>query len=303
MENLGGKKEELLARWISNELSMDEREAFENSKEFEIYNVIFGATEQIEIEPYNKETAFESIQRNVNKDIKDTSIVSKWMYIAAASIVLLLGYFYFSFQKESFESNYGEQLELGLPDGSEVILNSKAQVSYRKRNWDENRMLNLDGEAYFKVNPGSTFKIILDEGVVTVIGTEFTVNSNTKILEVICFKGKVKIESNKKSKILNSGEATRVINSVFENWTLSSQKPLWINGESNFNNAPLYQVIKALENQYNIKVNNQNIDDQVRFSGSFTHKNMEIALQTVFKSAKIKYTLKNKNMIDLEYDN
>ena len=45
-----------------------------------------------------------------------------------------------------------------LPDHSEVVLNADSEITYKKSNWDTNRKLELQGEAYFKVAKGKTLK-------------------------------------------------------------------------------------------------------------------------------------------------
>ena len=80
---------------------------------------------------------------------------------------------------------------------------------------------------------------------------------------------------------------------------LNEQAPSWVQDESTFSNAPLKQVIKALEKQYNIVINAKNVDGDMRFTGSFTHTNVKIALRTVFESLEIKFAFKDEKTIDL----
>ena len=62
---------------------------------------------------------------------------------------------------------------------------------------------------------------------------------------------------------------------------------------------PVEYVISALEAQYQVKINSQNIDTSIIYTGSFTHNNLETALQTVFKSLQIQYIEKENRKIDL----
>jgi len=61
-----------------------------------------------------------------------------------------------------------------------VVLNSKSTISFNKTDWKNNRQLTLDGEAYFKVEKGSTFTVNTNNGSVTVLGTQFNVNSTRR---------------------------------------------------------------------------------------------------------------------------
>ena len=170
------------------------------------------------------------------------------MYSVAASILVLLGIFYFLNQPEKYVSGIGEQLAIILPDNSKVILNANSTLSFNKNNWNENRNLNLNGEAYFKVEKGSDFVVETKEGKVTVLGTQFNVKTDTDFFEVICYEGKVKAETNTLNTILIKGDAFRKMKgSLPEKWMISAVEPSWKKGESSFKSVPLEYVIKALK--------------------------------------------------------
>jgi ferric-dicitrate binding protein FerR (iron transport regulator) len=78
-------------------------------------------------------------------------------------------------------------------------------------------------------------------------------------------------------------------------------KPTWIDGESTFKSVPIKYVIKALEDQYNIKFDAASIDDTTIFSGSFPHNNLRVAYTTVFDALQIKYNKTKKGNIKLRY--
>ena len=62
---------------------------------------------------------------------------------------------------------------------------------------------------------------------------------------------------------------------------MKKKKPTWLLGESSFEGVPLKYVISELENQYDLKVEIENIDTSRLFTGSFTHKNSDLALQSI----------------------
>ena len=64
---------------------------------------------------------------------------------------------------------------------------------------------------------------------------------------------------------------------------------------------PIKYVIKALEDQYNIKFDAASIDDTTIFSGSFPHNNQGVAFTTVFDALQIKYNKTKKGNIKLRY--
>ncbi len=61
-------------------------------------------------------------------------------------------------------------------------------------------------------------------------------------------------------------------------------------------------MILALQKQYNLKFDTSKIDTKKRFTGTFTHKNVNIALKTVFAPMKISYTLAKNSSVILTYN-
>lgn len=294
--------DDFLARWIAGELPEAEKIAFEKTKEFQAYKAILNGTDLLEVPKLDKDAFYEKVkqQRQVKPKGKLISLIPNWSYPVAASIALIIGYFFFFNNTISYSTDFGEQLAITLPDNSEVMLNAKSKLSYNKKNWSNNRTLNLEGEGYFKVTKGENFTVETNHGKVEVLGTQFSVNADDTIFEVICYEGKVKVESSDNSKILTQGKAIRLFDQQSEDWELNSKAPTWLQQKSTFTNSPLPQVIKALEKQYNINIDDSKIDaSKMRYTGGFTHGNLDTALKSVFAPLKIKFTFIQKNHIVL----
>lgn len=296
--------ETFLARWMNNELSQEELERFKQSPDFLLYQKIADKSTQFQTPDFNKDKTLKTIQKVIQNEKTSTpkvkSLFSKWIYAAAASVVVFLGVFYFLNTQTNYETNFGEQLAVILPDESEVVLNSKSKISFTKRNWEGNRVIALEGEAFFKVKKGSSFSVKTSEGTVTVLGTEFNVAAFNNLIEVKCFEGKVSVSATDNKAILTHGKAFRKIAAHQpEQWTFTKTSPGWRKGESSFTSIPLKYVIAALEKQYQIKIIAKDIDAEQKFSGSFTHKNLQIALQTVFVPMKIGVTFTDEKTVSL----
>ncbi|MCT4601869.1 MAG: FecR domain-containing protein [Marinifilum sp.] len=290
-----------LARWVDGTLSGEEKKAFENSKNFHDFQAILKGCEHLKVPDYNKDEMFvRLLERKEKAKTKTRKLVSAWTFSAAASVALIISFIFLFNQKTKHATDYGQQLAFKLPDQSEVILNAKSKLNYEKKNWENNRTVQLEGEAFFKVNKGSTFTVKTKNGSVTVLGTQFTTNASASVFEVVCYEGKVRVNQQEKNKIITKGEAVRSIDNQLEKWNLTRSEPAWLKGESGFSNAPLEQVIKALENQYNIKIQYDNaLIASRRYTGTFTHSNMEIALKLVFDTLKIKYNFVDDRTIRL----
>ncbi|SNY95437.1 FecR family protein [Flagellimonas pacifica] len=293
--------DDFLAKWASGELSDDQKKSFEQSEEYTYYKAILEGTEVLDVPHYNKEGLYQKVQAQKEKEGKVISLVPKWVYTTAAAVaVLFFGYIWPTNSATEYSTGYGEQLTAHLPDNSEVIINSNSTLSFHKKDWKNgNRNVDLNGEAFFNVEKGSNFTVETTNGRVTVMGTEFTVSSEDNFFQVVCYEGKVRVSLKDLSQTLLQGDAFRIHKGTVENWKMNNVEPTWIQGESNFTNAPLSQVVKALENQFDITINTENVDTDIRFTGSFTHGDMKIALQIVFESMDITYTFTDKNTVIL----
>lgn len=296
-----------LARWLSGDLSPEEQKNFEQSKAYDDYKKIIEGADQLEVPSLDRQRLFDAIQqetasKTISLNDKPVRKISRWLYPIAATILLILGFsYFFSNSDTTYTTSFGEQLAVQLPDGSEVTLNAKSTLSFNEKTWNENRTLALEGEAYFDVAKGATFTVNTSEGTVEVLGTEFNVTTAKDYFQVKCFEGTVKVESTaKKSAILTVGKAFSVINNQEESWNFNPEELTWKQGESTFKNVPLQQVITALERQFNITFIKNNIDETQRFTGSFSHKDVKLALKTVFDPMEIEYTFKNETTIELK---
>ena len=71
-------------------------------------------------------------------------------------------------------------------------------------------------------------------------------------------------------------------------------------GESSFVSVPLKYVILELEKQYNLEIDAIKIDDSIIFTGSFSNKDLKLALTSVFKTMNIKYMKEENGILRLE---
>ncbi|WGH76227.1 FecR family protein [Tenacibaculum tangerinum] len=303
--NIDYKNNTFLARWIANDLSDEELKEFQQSEDYHQFKAINDASKLLKAPSYNKEAAFDMITQKIQSKKtgkKVIKLIPAWLYGAAASIALLISFLYFN-DTTTFSTNYGEQLTVSLPDNSKVHLSPNSEITYKERIWNKERALSLKGIAYFEVEKGKSFTVNSTQGKVTVLGTKFTVNTSKDYFEVMCYEGKVKVVSkNNEEVLLTKGKAYRNYKNSSEKWIFNNIEPSWINGESSFNNVPLEQVVKSLENQFNLKFDTSKVDVNQRFTGTFTHENVNIALQTVFAPMKISYKLAKNSFVVLTYN-
>lgn len=287
-----------LARWLNGSLTPEELQKFESSKDYKSYSKIINATGKFKSPVYNENELFSKINSGISSKKRARKRIVKFAYGAAASLVFILSIFYFtSDSNTSFKTSYGEQIVKVFPDGSEITLNANTDIGYSKEGWNKNRTVYLKGEAYFKVKKGAPFKVVSKQGSVEVLGTEFNVNANNNYFEVKCYTGKVKVTNIRKvESFLTKGKAHRTFNDKETHWTFNVLDTFWKKGKSSFNRTPFPLVIKALENQFNIKVENTKAYENEIFTGRFSNNNLNLALKTIFSAMQINYTVKGNTI-------
>ena len=296
--------ETFLARWIAGELTPEETLAFKESKYYLEYNKINEGVKLLETPAYNRDAKLADLYKvldNKQETTKVRRLIPRWAYTAAAVLVIALSVLFFN-NNNGYETNFGEQEVVTLPDNSKVHLNANSVLDFNEENWANNRVLEFNGEGFFDVEKGTTFTVASSEGTVQVLGTEFNVISRDDYFEVKCHEGKVKVAllDGSNAAILTVGDAVRIVDNTIEKWSFKEDKPTWLHGESSFKNTPLTQVIKSLENQYELEINTSSADLNKRFTGSFTHNDVKIALQTVFGPMHITYSVGNDNTVTLK---
>ena len=231
---------------------------------------------------------------------------SYWVGIAA-SLILAIGAF-FIFKQSSTSTNQtiiatslAEVQTVYLPDSSIVYLNAGSKISFSERQWQQERTLELSGEAFFEVKKGSDFTVETQLGNVAVLGTSFNVKERNNILEVTCKTGEVKvtIKPSGKFEIITPGsKLTAKEGQIEEVLTIPlSYIGNWRMGDFYFESILLKNVFEELERQYDIKfdVDANALQDRT-YTGYFNNKNLNEALQLVCNPMGLTYKIEEKKV-------
>ena len=303
-ENLTKEEESFLAKWLDGTISDLTLKELVSEQDFIDYKKIKSGLELLDELNRPVATSFNALNNSIHKkrNFKHSQATFKWGLSIAASILVVLGcYFAFNFEEITYKTSYAEQKTINLPDGSEVVLNAKSVINFNEKDWLNNRTILLKGEAFFKVKKGSTFSVQTSNGLVRVLGTQFNVKDTDTFFEVVCYEGKVSVTNNKKEYVLSPGNAIRKVDGKdSEKHNKENSLPSWLNGESSFVSVPLKYVILELEKQYNIQIDAHRIDDSIIFTGSFSNKDLKLALVSVFKTMDIQYIKEKNGVLSLE---
>lgn len=293
-------QEELIKKWLDNQLNASEIEAFKKLDDYNDLIKLDHSIQRFKSPEYNTQNELDATLKQLeNRKIKKISWLKPILRIAAVLVIAMGLYFYISGIETTYQTDFAQQTETTLPDNSQITLNAASTLSFNKRSWNTNRLVNLQGEAFFKVAKGSKFDVVTSAGTVSVLGTEFNVKQRDQYFEVYCFEGSVRVKTPNDSNILKPGESFRIVDGEIEKLTnATAQMPSWLSNESTFENIPVYLVFEELERQYGVKVNNSDVEKSILFNGTFTHNNLDLALKSITIPLNLTYKI-DKNIITI----
>lgn len=301
------KNEKNILKWFNNELTEQDTKDLKQSENVETLNKIAFYAKQMEAPKVDAEKALANFKERkfTKKEAKIIPLNFKtFMKVAAILLVTLTTSYFLLFNNEIvFETQTAQNETFTLPDNSEVSLNAASKLKFNKKKWKNKRDLELNGEAFFKVSKGKKFTVTTDAGTIQVLGTQFNVKERDNYFEVQCYEGLVAVTFNNKTVKLSKGKSFRVVNGVIENIEdFYAVNPSWTEAESSFEKIPLKQVVSELERQYNLYVTLGDVDDSQLFTGTFTHKDRNIALQSITIPLKLSYKIEGNNVTFYNYE-
>lgn len=285
-------RDELIKKWLDHNLSTEEQKAFEQLKDYNELIQMDSALKDFKSPHFSIDNTYQTLKPKLKSNTAKTSHWFKPLLKIAAILVIGLSVYYYTTTLDSkFYTTIAERTTIELPDASSVDLNANSELRFNVKHWSKNRSVKLHGEAFFKVTKGQKFDVVTDEGIVSVLGTQFNIKQRGSYFEVTCYEGLVAVKHNKKTVKLKAGYTFQIIDGkLFANEKEKAARPSWLLGESSFKGVPLKYVISELENQYNLKITAGNIDTSRLFTGSFTHKNLDLALQSVTIPLNLSYS-------------
>lgn len=243
----------------------------------------------------------EKTDQSTKKKPTQKRLIKLLPYAAVAAVALI--FFIFNLGNDydtSLNVPFAKTENITLPDGSTVLVNADSRLAYNKKTWYEDRVVFLEGEAFFSVEKGSKFRVKTNDGSVEVLGTSFNVYNRNNQLNVHCETGKVAVKSAGKETILTPMQSVAVLNKVHqksENVAESDRRSTWKKGIFVYKGAKIFDVVAELERQFDIKVElNKSLSD-MQYSGSFNKSNLETALMEVCYPLGLKFDIKGKNVI------
>ena len=159
----------------------------------------------------------------------------------------------------------GETFKVVLSDGTEVLLNSDSRLSYPTVFKGKERVVSLEGEAYFNVTKNTEHPFIVKSGnvQVRVLGTEFNMCSYTPDnVRVTLIEGKVAVSDtcSLQTVEMKPGQSAQLVSDgTFAVDEVDTETFLyWKEGFFYFDDVALVDMMKEIGKWYNIDIEFRN---------------------------------------------
>lgn len=226
-----------------------------------------------------RERVYESISSKLGfekEDKRKVLLTKQYCRSVAASVLVLLGLGFLIYQSgsgvdglvnENLEahSSNGSLLEIFLPDSTKVILNSGSTLQYPSCFSMDQRVVKLNGEAFFDVAKDSSKPFIIQaRGMeVKVLGTRFNLKSfeEENVVQLTLEEGAVLartgLGAEKQEVSLVPGDQVVLNKTTGE---ITNRKvntriyTSWFTGDMYFQNHTLEEIAEQLEKKFNVKI-------------------------------------------------
>lgn len=164
----------------------------------------------------------------------------------------------------------GKNVNLVLPDGSQVWLNARTKMKYPSSFEKGKREIILDGEAYFEVSYDKKrpFIVRTKEYDVEVLGTRFNIQAYSFLDRTVTslMEGTVKLSllTEDKTLLMKPNQMAYCENGKFVTEQIKDYNPYrWKEGLICFDNISFPEIMREFERYYEVKIfiENENVND------------------------------------------
>lgn len=265
----------------------------------------------------NKNTIWKNIQAEIHSLKITHSFYTRKVLLSitgiAATIAILFGlsisYLYTTSLQEKFAETQkttivvpmGQKSQIELADGTKVWLNSGSRLIYSFQYNNHDRIVELEGEAFFEVvkHPDKMFIVKTGTVDINVLGTSFNVNSyqDENTVTVSLLKGRVGLYSSIDHEFMAYLEPNQeaVISKKFRNFKVyncdAEAESVWRLNTLKFENATVEQVVKKLERWYGVHIKLENIQSEYRYWFTIKTESLSELLKSLNKLTPIEYKI------------
>ena len=196
-----------------------------------------------------------------------------------------------------------EQYQLTLPDGTRVWLNAASSLRFPTSFNGKERLVRLDGEAYFEVAKDALkpFKVQSNGQTVKVMGTHFNVNAYQDESETrtTLLEGSIKIAGTTASGLLTPGQQGVLTGSDLKITEANTEEAIaWKNGYFRFNSENIESIMRKLSRWYDIEVSFEGNIKSKSFTGKISRfKKISQVLKMLGKTKAVKFKVEERRVV------
>lgn len=197
----------------------------------------------------------------------------------------------------------GKKSIITLAEGTKIHLNSASKISYPKV-FDENqRMVSLEGEAFFEVEKdGRPFIVSVGNNTIDVLGTSFNVKQKEGDgFSVALVEGKVKVKDSQGNQVFLDPNEMLVVQengkfskSGFDHLEVVGWKEMYLI----FNRDNFKEAKAKIENWYGVEIEvRSKIGKNWVYSGKYKEESLENVLRGISLTSGLQYKIEGKKVI------
>lgn len=269
------------------------------------------------------------IDENIRlQEIPDKKRAKSFSYTGigmAATLLLVLGFFFFRTEKPDMLKKTGHVAASALvtlsnptkimkrqllPDGTSIWLKPNSKITYAKNiAVSKFREVALSGEAFFDVKRDTLHPFIIKTGHINtkVLGTSFNITAydGADQAEVSVITGKVLVYLDKRLNDKGTNEVYLLPNqkAVYSKKTTNLHKEhdrtlrIWEKDDFTFNDTPLSEVVKTLEQHFDVKIEIENTEvKKYTLKADFNKQNLPDIMELLSKSMDLNYHITDKQV-------
>jgi len=296
-----------ILKYLNNELNPSEagelKLMLDKSKETKAYfndiEIISKATKTIEIPEFDNKKGYKTfIRKHFNKPNKKIRL-SSFLKVAVILIIgLIIGIVVTKRLPEKqgqlveIHVKKGERVNISLPDGNKIFINSNTILKYPSNFKGTNRKIILEGEAYFEFQSDETNPIMIcvRDNIIYGNNNSFNIKNypTEKNIEIIVEKGWLSVfNPNLKNNncVLEAGDKGTIndLMPLFIEKANNYNSLAWKTGKLEFEDTPLRIVAGELANCYNVSVEINNKIQYCGFSSTYDNENLDNILNDLQK--------------------
>lgn len=292
----------LLAKWMAGEITSAELQVLQKEVDLTKLENVLKQQKKFDIDVKSDDAMWQEFQSQLPKE--SAKLKSGPSYIKVLLIIgllILIGAIvwisFFHSNQTEVKTQPAKTEIIQYADGTRIHISPKSSIAYIEKTWDQNRIVNLSGQAFFKVEKGSPFVVNTVQGKIEVLGTSFDIWEMEGTMRIQCFEGKVQVTIGRSSKIIFANQQLFIRNNkIGDVEELLTSQPDWMDQRRIYQKMSLRVVLQDIERFYGVKTDATNVKVTDNFGGIIPTNDLDKALEYLSKSVNWTYEIKENTI-------